>query len=94
MKKVLKILAVIAAIAGACAAVYVIVNKVMAKKQSIPSNDYENYVSCSCCDDDFVSETVAYYQLKIQADGLCRPLFRRAAIVPPHGLCAATFKTF
>ena len=49
----------IAAIAGACAAVYVVVNKVMAKKQSIPSDDYENYVSCSCCDDDFVSETVA-----------------------------------
>lgn len=59
MKKVLKVLAAIAALAGACAAVYVVVNKVMAKKQSIPSNDYENYVSCSCCDDDFVSETVA-----------------------------------
>lgn len=59
MKKVLKVFAVLAAIAGACAAVYAVVNKIMASKQSIPSDDYENYVSCSCCDDDFVSETVA-----------------------------------
>lgn len=58
MKKVLKILAIVAAIAGACAAVYVIVTKFMEKKQRI-GNTEENYVSCSCFDEDFVSETVA-----------------------------------
>lgn len=58
MKKVLKVLAIVAAIAGACAAVYVIVTKFMEKKQRI-GNTEENYVSCSCFDEDFVSETVA-----------------------------------
>lgn len=58
MKKLLKVLAIVAAIAGACAAVYVIVNKIMEKKQRI-GNTEENYVSCSCFDEDFVSETVA-----------------------------------
>ena len=58
MKKVLKVLAIVAAIAGACAAVYVIVTKIMEKKQRI-GNTEENYVSCSCFDEDFVSETVA-----------------------------------
>ena len=58
MKKVLKIMAIVAAIAGACAAVYVIVTKFMEKKQRI-GNTEENYVSCSCFDEDFVSETVA-----------------------------------
>lgn len=58
MKKVLKILAIVAAIAGACAAVYVIVTKFMEKKQKI-GNTEENYVSCSCFDEDFVSDTVA-----------------------------------
>lgn len=58
MKKVLKILAIVAAIAGACAAVYVVVTKFMEKKQKI-GNTEENYVSCSCYDDEFVTETVA-----------------------------------
>ena len=58
MKKLLKVLAIVAAIAGACAAVYVIVTKIMEKKQRI-GNTEENYVSCSCFDEDFVSETVA-----------------------------------
>ena len=58
MKKLLKVLAIVAAIAGACAAVYVIVTKFMEKKQRI-GNTEENYVSCSCFDEDFVSETVA-----------------------------------
>ena len=51
-------MAIVAAIAGACAAVYVIVTKFMEKKQRI-GNTEENYVSCSCFDEDFVSETVA-----------------------------------
>ena len=58
MKKFLKVLAIVAAIAGACSAVYVIVTKFMEKKQRI-GNTEENYVSCSCFDEDFVSETVA-----------------------------------
>ena len=58
MKKVLKILAIVAAIAGACAAVYVIVTKFMEKKQRI-GNTEENYVSCSCFEPDFISETQA-----------------------------------
>ena len=56
MKKVLKIIAIVAAIVGACAAIYVAVTKFMNKKQAI-GNDEENYVSCSCCDDDFATET-------------------------------------
>lgn len=58
MKKFLKILAIVAAIAGACAAVYVVVTKFMEKKQKI-GNTEENYVSCSCCDDEFITENVA-----------------------------------
>lgn len=58
MKKLLKVIAVLAAIAGAIAAVYVIINKIKAK--NAPSGyDEENYVSCSCLDDEFVTETVA-----------------------------------
>ena len=57
MEKVLKVLAICAAIAGVAAAVYFAVTKFMEKKQKI-GNTEENYVSCSCCDE-FVSETVA-----------------------------------
>ncbi len=58
MKKFLKIVAIIGAIAGAAAVVYVAVTKFMERKQRI-GNTEENYVSCSCCDDEFVTETVA-----------------------------------
>lgn len=58
MKKLLKIVAIIGAIAGAAAVVYVAVTKFMERKQRI-GNTEENYVSCSCCDDEFVTETVA-----------------------------------
>ena len=57
-EKSIKSFAIIAAIAGAAAAVYFAVTKFMEKKQKI-GNTEENYVSCSCCDDEFVSETVA-----------------------------------
>ncbi len=57
MKKFLKVLAIVAAIAGAAATVYVAVTKFMEKKQKI-GNTEENYVSCSCFDDEFVSEEV------------------------------------
>lgn len=55
MKKFLKVLAIVAAIAGAAAAVYVAVTKFMEKKQRI-GNTEENYVSCSCCDEEFIAE--------------------------------------
>jgi len=59
MKKVLKIVGIIAAIAGAAFAAYVIIKKYVDSKKVVIGNDAENYVSCSCCDDNFVSETVA-----------------------------------
>lgn len=59
MKKALKVIAIIAAIAGAAFAAYVIVKKYVDSKKVVIGNDAENYVSCSCCDDTFVSETVA-----------------------------------
>ena len=57
MKKVLKVLAIVAAIAGVAAAIYVAVTKFMEKKQKI-GNTEENYVSCSCFDEVFASEEV------------------------------------
>lgn len=57
VKKILKVFAVIAAIAAAAGAVYYAVNKFMAKKKALPHDEYENYVSCSCVDDEFVKET-------------------------------------
>lgn len=59
MKKALKIIAIFAAVAGTIAAAYVIVKKYVDSKKVVIGNDAENYVSCSCCDDSFVSETVA-----------------------------------
>ena len=58
MKKFLKIIAIVVAIAGIAAAAYAIVKKVLEKKQAL-GNTEENYVSCSCGDEDFVTETVA-----------------------------------
>ena len=58
MKKALKVIGSIVGIAGVIAAVYALVQKYMEKQQQI-GNTEENYVSCSCCDEDFVSETVA-----------------------------------
>ena len=47
-----------AAIAAAAAAVYVIISKIKAKNAP-QGYDEDNYVSCSCLDEDFISETVA-----------------------------------
>ena len=44
--------------AAAAAAVYVVLQKVKAKNAP-ESYDEDNYVSCSCLEDDFISETVA-----------------------------------
>ena len=59
MKKALKVIAIIAAIAAVAVAAYVIIKKYVDSKKVVIGNDAENYVSCSCCDDTFVSETVA-----------------------------------
>ncbi|MCI5948794.1 MAG: hypothetical protein PUK72_00495 [Oscillospiraceae bacterium] len=58
MKKFFKFLGVLAAIAAAAAAVYVVIEKIKAKNAP-QGYDEDNYVSCSCLDDDFVSETVS-----------------------------------
>ena len=58
MKKFFKFLGVLAAIAAAAAAVYVVTEKIKAKNAP-QGYDEDNYVSCSCLDDDFVSETVS-----------------------------------
>ena len=59
MIKALKVIAIIAAIAGAAFGAYVLVKKYVDSKKVVIGNDAENYVSCSCCDETFVSETVA-----------------------------------
>lgn len=58
MKKFFKFLGILAAIAAAAAAVYVVIEKIKAKNAP-RGYDEDNYVSCSCLDDDFVSETVS-----------------------------------
>ena len=58
MKKFFKFLGVLAAIAAAAAAVDVVIEKIKAKNAP-QGYDEDNYVSCSCLDDDFVSETVS-----------------------------------
>lgn len=35
------------------------IQKLTGGKSAAAEDDFENYVSCSCCDDDFISETVA-----------------------------------
>ena len=55
MKKALKIVAIVIAIAAAIAGIYVVITKVIKKNQS---SSEENYVSCSC-DEDFASEAIA-----------------------------------
>ena len=57
MKKALKIVAVIAAIVGAAIGVAALVKKYVDSKRVVIGNDAENYVSCSCCDNDFVSQS-------------------------------------
>lgn len=59
MKKALKVIAVLALIAGTAFAAYVVIKKYVDSKRVVIGNDAENYVSCSCCDDSFISETVA-----------------------------------
>ncbi len=58
-KKILKVVAIISAIVAALAGIYVAVQKLIEKKNAKDADNRENYVSCSCFDADFVSETVA-----------------------------------
>ncbi|MBQ6066974.1 MAG: hypothetical protein IJK89_09130 [Clostridia bacterium] len=55
MSKILKIVAIVIAVAAAIAGIYVVVTKFLNKKQS--ASDEENYVSCSC-EEDFTSEKI------------------------------------
>lgn len=57
IKKVLKIIGIIAAIAGAVAGIYFAVTKIMDCKKCNDSE--ENYVSCSCCDDECCGDKAA-----------------------------------
>ncbi len=58
-KKIVKIVAIIVAVAAAVAGIYVAVTKIIEKKKIKNADDRENFVSCSCEDVDFISETVA-----------------------------------
>ncbi len=58
-KKIAKIVAIIIAVAAAIAGIYVAVTKLIEKKKPKNADDRENYVSCSCLDADFISETNA-----------------------------------
>ena len=57
VKKIVKVLAVIAAFAAAAYGIYVAVTKLIEKKNAKEEDSRENYVSCSCFDADFISET-------------------------------------
>ncbi len=50
MKKALKVIGIIVAIAGAAAAIYFAVKKYLDKKNAVADSE-ENYVSCSCCEE-------------------------------------------
>ncbi|MBQ2973064.1 MAG: hypothetical protein IJE19_01790 [Clostridia bacterium] len=50
MKKALKIIGSIIAIAGAAAAIYFAIKKYLDKKNAVADCE-ENYVSCSCCEE-------------------------------------------
>lgn len=53
IKKILKIVGIIAGICAAAAGIYYLVTKVIPCKSSVCDDDDESdYVSCSCCDVD------------------------------------------
>ena len=57
-KKAASIIGIILAVAGVGVGIYFLVKKIKEKK-ALAAECEENYVSCSCLDEDFVSETVA-----------------------------------
>ena len=56
-KKILKIIGIVMAVAGAVAGIYFAVTKILECKKS--SEGEENYVSCSCFDDEPAIEEAA-----------------------------------
>lgn len=58
VKKILKIVAIVIAVAGAIAGIAFAVKKILDKKKAA-ADEPENYVSCSCCDAAPVAEVVA-----------------------------------
>ena len=58
-KKIAKIVAIIIAVAAAIAGIYIAVTKIIEKKKIKNADDRENFVSCSCFEPDFISETQA-----------------------------------
>lgn len=56
-KKVLKIVAIISAVVATIAGIYVAITKLIEKKNAKDADSRENYVSCSCFDADFISES-------------------------------------
>lgn len=59
MKKTLKVIAVLVGIVAIAVVAYILIKKYVDSKRVVIGNDAENYVSCSFCDESFVSETVA-----------------------------------
>lgn len=59
LKKVLKVIGIITAIAAAIVGVYYAVTKLIEKKNAKDAESIENYVSCSNFDADFISEETA-----------------------------------
>lgn len=53
IKKILKVIGIIAAIAGAIAGVYYLITNVLPCKNGA-EDESEDYVSCSCCDEEAV----------------------------------------
>lgn len=61
MKKVLKVVGIILAVAGVIAGVYFAVKKYLEKKNQVADSE-ENYVSCSCCEAEAEPAAVAQPQ--------------------------------
>ena len=51
LKKILKVLGIILAVAGVVAGIYFAIKKYREKKNQIADSE-ENYVSCSCCEEE------------------------------------------
>lgn len=58
LKKLCKAIGILLAVISVAVAAYLVIVKIMNKKQALPDPE-ENYVSCSCLDEEFISETVA-----------------------------------
>jgi hypothetical protein len=52
LKKILKVVGIIAAIAAVAAGIYLVVTKLLPCKNKVEEDDQSDYVSCSCCDID------------------------------------------